>query len=103
MSCVTTQPGMLAVTARNSHGVGSAMSADNTAVAVATIGVFPPAANEIGSDVGAIRRTRRDVSGVQDADCGDPRDIHERTGYERRIVCDQRDWQGGRTWVRMWR
>ena len=103
MSSVTTQPEMLAVAAGNSHGFGSAIKAHSTAVAAPVIGVTSPAANEVGSDCRAIRRARRDVAGGRHAGSGDPRDFRERTGYEQRIGCDQRDRQCGRSWVRMWR
>ncbi|BDE17426.1 PE family protein [Mycobacterium kiyosense] len=47
MSFVTTQPEMLAATARHLHGIGSAMNAQNATAAAPTTGVVPAAVDEV--------------------------------------------------------
>jgi hypothetical protein len=59
MSFVSTQPAELSAAAENLQGIGSAMTAQNAAVAAPTTGVLPAAA-----DAGA-RRHRRDSSFVR--------------------------------------
>lgn len=49
MSFVTTQPEALAAAAGNLAGIGSAMSAGNTAAAAPTTGVIPAAADEVSA------------------------------------------------------
>jgi hypothetical protein len=47
MSFVTAQPEMLSAAAANLSGIGSALSAQNAAVAAPTTGVLPAAADEV--------------------------------------------------------
>jgi hypothetical protein len=49
MSFVTTQPAMLTWAAGNLTGIGSAMSAENSAAAAPTTGVVPAAADEVSA------------------------------------------------------
>lgn len=49
MSFVTTQPELLAAAAGNLRGIGSALSAQNAAVAAPTTGVVPAAADEVSA------------------------------------------------------
>jgi hypothetical protein len=49
MSFVTTQPELLAEAAGNLQGIGSAMTAGNSAAAAATTGVLPAAADEVSA------------------------------------------------------
>ena len=49
MSFVTTQPELLFDAATNLQGIGSAMTAGNTAVAAPTTGVVPAAADEVSA------------------------------------------------------
>ncbi len=49
MSCVTTQPELLATAAGNFTGIGSAMAAQNAAAATPTTGVVPAAADEVSA------------------------------------------------------
>jgi hypothetical protein len=49
MSFVTTQPEILAEAAGNLQGIGSAMTAGNSAAAPATTGVLPAAADEVSA------------------------------------------------------
>lgn len=49
MSFVTTQPELLAEAAGNLQGIGSAMTAGNSAAAPATTGVLPAAADEVSA------------------------------------------------------
>jgi PE family len=49
MSFVTTYPEALAAAAGNLAGIGSAMSAGNTAAAAPTTGVIPAAADEVSA------------------------------------------------------
>ncbi len=49
MSFVTTQPELLAAAAGNLAGIGSAMTAGNTAAAAPTTGVIPAAADEVSA------------------------------------------------------
>jgi hypothetical protein len=49
MSFVTTQPEMLAAAAGNLAGIGSSVSAENTAAAAPTTGVLPPAADQVSA------------------------------------------------------
>ena len=49
MSFVTTQPEMLAAAAGNFQTIGSAMAANNSAVAGPTSGVIPAAADEVSA------------------------------------------------------
>jgi hypothetical protein len=49
MSFVTTQPEMLLAAAGNLSGIGSALSAQNTAAAAPTTGVAPAAADEVSA------------------------------------------------------
>jgi hypothetical protein len=49
MSFVTTQPEMLTVAAASLQGIGSAMTAGNTAAAAPTTGVVPAAADEVSA------------------------------------------------------
>jgi hypothetical protein len=49
MSFVTTQPELLATAADNLGGIGSAMTAGNTAAAAPTTGVVPAAADEVSA------------------------------------------------------
>ena len=49
MSFVTTQPELLATAAGNLGGIGSAMTAGNTAAAAPTTGVVPAAADEVSA------------------------------------------------------
>lgn len=49
MSFVTTHPEVLAFTASNLQGIGSAMTASNAAAAAATTGVVPAAADEVSA------------------------------------------------------
>jgi hypothetical protein len=49
MSFVTTQPEMLAAAANQLQGVGTAIAAQNAAVAAPTTGVIPAAADEVSA------------------------------------------------------
>lgn len=49
MSFVTTQPELLASAAGNLQGIGSVMTAGNTAAAAPTTGVVPAAADEVSA------------------------------------------------------
>jgi PE family len=49
MSFVSTQPAALAAAAGSLQGIGSAMSAQNAAVAAPTTGVVPAAADEVSA------------------------------------------------------
>jgi PE family len=49
MSFVTTQPEALSAAATNLQGIGSAMSAQNSAAAAPTTGVVPAAADEVSA------------------------------------------------------
>ncbi|BBY08710.1 PE family protein [Mycobacterium noviomagense] len=49
MSFVTTQPDMLAAAASQLQGLGSALAAQNAAVAAPTTGVVPAAADEVSA------------------------------------------------------
>jgi hypothetical protein len=49
MSFVTTQPEMLAATAGNLEGIGAGLSAQNAAAAAPTLGVVPPAADQVSA------------------------------------------------------
>jgi hypothetical protein len=49
MSFVTTQPQMLSAAAGDLHGIGSVVSAANTAAAGPTTGVVPAAADEVSA------------------------------------------------------
>ena len=49
MSFETTQPEMLAAAAGNLAGIGSSVSAENTAAAAPTTGVLPPAADQVSA------------------------------------------------------
>jgi PE family len=49
MSFVTTQPEALTTAAGTLHGLGSAMAAQNAAVAAPTTGVVPAAADEVSA------------------------------------------------------
>lgn len=49
MSFVTAQPELLAATAADLQGVGSAMSAENAIAAAPTTGVIPAAADEVSA------------------------------------------------------
>jgi hypothetical protein len=49
MSFVTAQPEMLSTAAGNLSGIGSALSAQNAAVAAPTTGVVPAAADEVSA------------------------------------------------------
>ncbi len=49
MSFVTTQPEALAAAAGTLQGIGSALSAQNTAAAAPTTGVVPAAADEVSA------------------------------------------------------
>jgi hypothetical protein len=49
MSFVTTQPENLAAAASQLQGIGSAMAAQNAAVAAPTTGVIPAAADEVSA------------------------------------------------------
>lgn len=49
MTFLTTQPEMLTAAAGNLQGIGSAMSAQNAAVAGPTSAVFPAAADEVSA------------------------------------------------------
>jgi len=49
MSFVSTQPEALTAAAGTLQGIGSAMSADNTAAAAPTTGVVPAAADEVSA------------------------------------------------------
>jgi hypothetical protein len=49
MSFVTTQPELLAEAAGSLQGIGSAMTAGNSAAAPATTGVLPAAADEVSA------------------------------------------------------
>jgi hypothetical protein len=59
MSFVSTQPAELSAAAENLQGIGSAMTAQNAAVAAPTTGVLPAAADA------AVRRHRHDSSFVR--------------------------------------
>jgi hypothetical protein len=49
MSFVTTQPEALAAAAANLTGIGSAMTAENTAATAPTTGVIPAAADQVSA------------------------------------------------------
>ena len=49
MSFVTTQPEALAAAARSLSAIGASLAAQNTAAATPTIGVAPPAADEVSA------------------------------------------------------
>ena len=49
MSFVTTQPEALSATATTLAGIGTTMSAENTAAAAPTTGVLPAAADEVSA------------------------------------------------------
>jgi PE family len=49
MSFVTTQPALITWAAGNLTGIGSAMSAENSAAAAPTSGVIPAAADEVSA------------------------------------------------------
>ena len=49
MSFVSTQPAELTAVAENLQGIGSAMTAQNAAVAAPTTGVLPAAADEVSA------------------------------------------------------
>ena len=49
MSYVTTQPEALSATATTLAGIGTTMSAENTAAAAPTTGVLPAAADEVSA------------------------------------------------------
>ena len=53
MSFVTTQPEMLAAAANQLQGIGTAISAQNAAVAAPTTGLAPAAADEVSARTAA--------------------------------------------------
>lgn len=73
MIFVTTQPKALTAPADDMQGIGSAMSAENAAVAAPTTGVVPAAAGEVSALTALQFAARADVPGRQRPSCGDPR------------------------------
>ena len=91
MSFVTTQPEALTAAAGSLAAVGSAMSAQNAAVATPTIGLLPAAADGgVRADRGSVRRPRSAVPSGRRASGGDSPNVRGDVGDIRRFVCSHR-------------
>ena len=96
MSFVTTQPEALSAAATSLQGIGSGLNAQNAAAAAPTTGVVPAAADEVSALTAAQFVAHAQLyQAVSAAGRGDPRNVRQHAGHQRRFLRSHRGRQRG--------